>query len=123
MQIAWKEVVGTQPERPKEIDTASSPFTVYLRKGITQQEQESGDATIKVWKYQEAQLTLAEYAEYQREMEEYNSIANKELRESNLILMEALADSFDQQLALQENQLILMEAIADFYENIMNQEV
>lgn len=122
MQVVWKEVVGTQPERPKEIDTSSSPFTVYLRKGITQQEQESGETTIKVWKYQEAQLTLAEYAEYLREMEEYNSIANKELRESNLILMEALADSFDQQLALQENQLIIMEAMADFYENMNKEE-
>ena len=55
-------------------------------------------------------------------MEEYNSIANKDLRESNLILMEALADSFDQQLALQENQLIIMEAMADLYENMNKEE-
>lgn len=64
MQIVWKEVVGTQLEKPLEVDKTSSPSTVYLRKNITQVEQQSGDAKISAWKYEEAQLTLEEYKEY-----------------------------------------------------------
>lgn len=64
MQITWKKVVGTQQEKPLEVDTISSPSTVYLRKNIIQAEQKSGDATISVWEYEEAQLTPEEYKEY-----------------------------------------------------------
>lgn len=118
MEIKWIATEGTQAEKPAEIDTKSSPYVVYLRRNISQEEKESGDQTIKVWEYEEARLTLAEYAEYQKELAACNSLSQKELVENNLILMSALADTFEQQLSIQENQLIIMEAIAELYENI-----
>ena len=64
MQIVWKEVTGSQQNRPDEVDTTSSPSTVYLRRNIRQAEVESGEEIITVWKYEEAQLTQNEYKEY-----------------------------------------------------------
>jgi hypothetical protein len=58
----WKVVTGTQLERPLEVDRNSSPTTVYLRRNITQIEQEmkSGE-TVKMWQYEECEMTVAEY--------------------------------------------------------------
>lgn len=117
MQLSWKTVEGTQQEQPKEVDTTSSPLTVYLRKDITRVEKEQNGETIQVWHYQEAVLTIPEYVQYQKELAECDSLSQKELLESNLVVMGALADSFEQLLTLQENQLTLMEAIADVFEN------
>lgn len=120
MEIKWRAVEGTQLEKPKEIDTASSPFAVYVRRNITQKtkEQESGEK-VTVWVYDEAKLTLAEYAQYQKELAECNSLSQQELMDSNLVLMGAIAESFEQQMISEENQFIIMGAIADMFESIM----
>lgn len=68
MQIEWKEVRGTQAERPEAVDTISSPSTVYLRRNIQEETVEAASMesteTITVWVYQEAALTHEEYEEY-----------------------------------------------------------
>ena len=64
MQIIWKNVTGCQPNKPDEVDTTSSPTTVYLRRNIQQKEITQDEETITVWAYEEAQLTKEEYEEY-----------------------------------------------------------
>lgn len=66
MQIIWKKVTGCQPNKPDEVDTTSSPTTVYLRRNIREAEiAEQMDGTpITGWEYEEAQLSLEEYKEY-----------------------------------------------------------
>lgn len=120
MQINWKKVEGTQPEKPKELDTTSSPRVVYVRRNISQEvrEQENSD-DVTVWVYEEAIMSLSEYAQYQKELAECGSLSQQELMESNLVLMGAIADSFEQQLIAGENQLIIMGAIAEMFESIM----
>ena len=63
MQIIWKNVTGCQPNKPDEVDTTSSPTTVYLRRNIQQKEVTQNEETITVWAYEEAQLSLEEYRE------------------------------------------------------------
>ena len=66
MQIIWKNVTGCQPNKPDEVDTTSSPTTVYLRRNIQEAvigEQMDG-TSITGWEYEEAQLTKEEYEEY-----------------------------------------------------------
>lgn len=123
MQITWQTVVGTQAAKPQEIDTTSSPTTVYLRKNIKRVDVKMGEETIKAWQYEEAQLDQEQYEEFQKELDDLNSLANKQAEENSLILMEALAESYDQQATIQENQLIIMEAIADLYEKVEREEV
>lgn len=64
MEITWKKVTGCQPQKPPEIDTISSPTTVYLRKNINQTEISSEEGSGRMWEYEEAQLTKEEYEEY-----------------------------------------------------------
>lgn len=64
----WLRVTGSQADRPKEIDTDSSPTTVYLRRGIKEIEisMDAGEEqanTIKEWEYEERELTREEYAQ------------------------------------------------------------
>ncbi|MDO4292152.1 MAG: hypothetical protein Q4C65_02865 [Eubacteriales bacterium] len=121
MQLKWRKTEGTQAEKPKEIDTTASPFCVYLRKNIQQEtkEQQDGDS-ITVWTYEEAALTLKEYAQYQKELADCNSLSQQELVENNLVVMGAIADSFEQQITAEGNQFIIMGAIAEMFESIMD---
>ena len=119
MQLNWRKAEGTQAEKPKEVDTVASPFSVYIRKNIQQEtrEQQAG-GSIKIWIYDEAVLTLKEYAQYQRELADCNSLSQQELVENNLVVMGAIADSFEQQITAEENQFIIMGAIAEMFESI-----
>lgn len=121
MQLNWRNAEGTQPEKPKELDTASSPHAVYVRKDIKQEVKEQTDgSTVKVWTYKEAVLNLKEYEQYKKELSECESMAQQELIDNNLVIMGAIADSTEMQITGEENQLIIMGAIADLYESIID---
>ena len=66
-ELQWKEHEGYQEERPLEVDTESSPTTVYLRKNIEEVpnvDPEGGETEGTHWRYDEAELTPEEYREY-----------------------------------------------------------
>ena len=114
LKIVWKTVEGTQEEKPEAVDTKSSPSRVYLRRNITQVTitPEYGE-TVKVWRYEEAELTREEYAEYEKLLDELNSPAMEQLKQDNMNLMAATADLYETQLAMQE---MMMLGLADIYE-------
>lgn len=60
----WKKITGTQPECPAEVDAASSPTTVYLRRNVKQitQTDENGES-VQMWEYEEREMTVAEYSD------------------------------------------------------------
>lgn len=121
MQLNWRRAEGTQIEKPKEIDIATSPYSVYIRKNIQQEVRQQQDGSgVTVWTYDEAVLTLKEYAQYQKELAECESLSQQELVENNLVVMGAIAESFEQQIVAEENQLIIMGAIAEMFESIMD---
>lgn len=97
MQIVWKEVVGTQQEKPLEVDTTSSPSTVYLRKNITKVEKKAGDETISAWKYEEAQLTPEEYKEYLEISQIFNTpemeVMKTQMEDQQLVLASVAANT------------------------------
>lgn len=55
----YTDVYGSQAERPSEIDTKSSPTTVYIRKNIRREDE--------FWVYDEQQYSLREYIALQGE--------------------------------------------------------
>lgn len=69
MQIKWRKAEGTQAEKPKEIDTESSPSCIYIRRNITRQtrNQDNNEETT-YWSYDEAKLTRDEYNQYVTEL-------------------------------------------------------
>lgn len=57
---------------PAEVDTTSSPTTVYLHRNIETEERTNMNSdkeeTVTMYVYDEAKLTVAEYAQYLKEM-------------------------------------------------------
>lgn len=121
LKIVWKEVVGNQEKKPALTDTTSSPTTVYIRKNvkrvlITQPEGNSAYA----WQYEEAALTMAEYAEYEDLVAQVETPAIQALQEQNSILQAALADIYEsvaeQQASQESTNLAILEGLAALYE-------
>ena len=121
LKIVWKEVVGNQEKKPALTDTTSSPTTVYIRKNvkrvlITQPDGNSAHA----WQYEEAALTLAEYAEYEDLVAQVETPAIQALQEQNSILQAALADIYEsvaeQQASQESTNLAILEGLAALYE-------
>lgn len=95
MKITWRTVTGTQEEMPLEVDKTSSPDTVYLRKNVKKTTIELGENSIEGYTYEEAQLTLDEYEQYQKEQDEMQSEAFKAQQENTEIIMTAIADLYE----------------------------
>ena len=121
LKIVWKEVVGNQEKKPALTDTTSSPTTVYIRKNvkrvlITQPDGRSAYA----WQYEEAALTMAEYAEYEDLVAQVETPAIQALQEQNSILQAALADIYEsvaeQQASQESTNLAILEGLAAIYE-------
>ena len=89
----WKKVFGTQAEKPQELDTTSSPATVYQRRNIvatTRTDEQKNK--VEGFEYEECELTLEEYQRMQSEAESPATQA----------IMQAISDM---QLTLAEIQL------------------
>lgn len=73
-------VDGTQEEKPLEVDTESSPTTVYLRRNIKRVPQVGleGDANYQPehWQYEECSMTTGEYFNYKMAMKQAEEINN-----------------------------------------------
>lgn len=58
----WREVFGTETERPEELDTWRSPTTVYQRRNIKRETRTGPDGTkVTGWLREERELTVEEY--------------------------------------------------------------
>lgn len=56
---------------PDEVDTISSPTTVYIRKNIRQDTVQDVDGNeFTVWKYDEAKVSRQDFEEYRAEKQE-----------------------------------------------------
>ena len=64
MNSDFYEVIGSQSERPKEIDVSSSEFYVYERKDIQKYEEkdEQQNVIFKGWKYLERKVPKDKWA-------------------------------------------------------------
>lgn len=80
----WKQVQGTQPKKPAEWDTISSPTTVYQRRNIKQVTLEKNGGSVTVWQYDERQMTQSEMLVARME----------QLEQGQLDIMAGLADIY-----------------------------
>ena len=122
IDIIWKKTRGTQIDKPKSVDDTSSKSVVYIRRNIERKSIYEGTDIVKVWEYEEAQLTPAEYIEYKAALAELESPAMQQLKSDNEALSLALADIYERVEAQEEKQNGIMAALADIYENTMPDE-
>lgn len=59
----FNTVIGTQSEKPKEVDSTSSQYVIYIRKDIEPYEikEEGSEETVKGWKYKECVVPNTKY--------------------------------------------------------------
>lgn len=95
---------GTQAQKPAELDRTSSPSTVYLRKDIVQTIRTEEDGTeVIVWQYEEAEMTVAEFEEYEKMLIQAESPAITQLQQqiSELQMSQEMA-TIDREIAEEE---------------------
>lgn len=68
----WHEQIGTQSQKPAELDTTSSPYVVYQRRNIVEStiEDNHGESTehIPCYRYEEREMTRDEYEQMQAQL-------------------------------------------------------
>lgn len=118
MNMIFSPHEGYQENKPLDIDTTSSKHYVYLRKNIQRvtREDELGNF-VSLWEYEEAKLSIPDFEKYKENV--VLELTNK-VSIDNLILMEAVASTYERSILSQENQLIIMSALADLYDTINN---
>lgn len=109
-QLNWEQTEGTQKEKPLELEIGIT--TVYLRRNIERTPKEDGDQIIFVWRYEEAQLTPEEYAEYQEDTEK-PSIQGIMQQISGI-----QAEQEMQSIAQDSNTEIIMQTLSDIQADI-----
>ena len=86
----YTQVYGSQPRRPPEIDTQSSPTTVYIRENIRKEIIDG----ISLWVYDETQYTTREYIQLQaNELKRTNLVAADLYQSLSATMMDNLPES------------------------------
>ena len=116
LKMQWKTVIGMQDAKPSTTDTASSPTTVYIRRNIKRTIVNQGDTSFYAWQYEEAALSLEEYAEYEELVAQLETPAIQALREQNEVLAAGLADIYERLETQETTSSAIMAGLADLYE-------
>jgi len=102
MNIEWYQSESTI--KPAEVCLDWSPRNVYLHRNIRQEEREDIDGVkIKMWVYDEAKLSRADYAIYAAEKTAEDIIsAEQEITDQDLSMMEAEQEITDLDLRIMD---------------------
>ena len=96
MIVNYKTVKGYQQERPSEVDVESSTSTVYLRKNIERKtEKDEKGEEISFWQYDEAQLSVEDFATYCSVKGLLNDSTSEENSVALMDAMTALSEQVD----------------------------
>lgn len=86
----YTQVYGSQPRRPPEIDTQSSPTTVYIRENIRKEIIDG----VSLWVYDETQYTTREYIQLQaNELKRTNLVVADLYQSLSATMMDKLTES------------------------------
>lgn len=113
-EVRWKIGETYETERPADIEKGTD--RVKVRRNITRETRTTENGKRKVWVYEYANMTLAQYDTYKAQLAELESPLAQLITENNTAQMEAVAELYEATLATQENQQAIMEGIAEIYE-------
>ena len=116
IKMNWKTVIGMQETKPATTDTTSSPTTAYIRRNIKRVLVNQGDTSYYAWQYEEAALSLEEYAEYEELVAQLETPAIEALQEQNQVLAAGLTDIYERLENQEATSSAIMSGLADLYE-------
>jgi len=80
----------------------------------TSQEKHAGKQ--KVWVYEYADMTLAQYEEYAAEVAQLDTPLARQMQDNATAQLEAVAALYEEVMKTADNQRAIMEGIAEIYE-------
>lgn len=93
----FETVIGSQTEKPAEIDTTSSEYVVYIRRNIKEYHSKDQGVEFNGWKYEECIVPNNDYlVNFVKQLVE----ENQELKDQNEALMMGLVDIYEQNLGV-----------------------
>lgn len=118
--VEWKIGETYETERPADIEKGAE--RVKVRRNITRETRTTETGKRKVWVYEYANMTLAQYDTYKAQLAELESPLAQLITENNAQQMEGTAALYEEMLEIRETQQAIMEGIAAVYEMGVNAE-
>lgn len=119
-EVKWKIGETYETERPADIEKGAD--RVKVRRNITRENRTTEDGKRKVWVYEYANMTLAQYDTYKVQLAELESPLAQLITENNMQQMEGTAALYEEMLEMRDTQQAIMEGIAAIYEMGVNVE-
>lgn len=119
-EVKWKIGETYETERPADIEKGAD--RVKVRRNITRETRTTEDGKRKVWVYEYANMTLAQYDTYKAQLAELESPLAQLITENNMQQMEGTAALYEEMLEMRDTQQAIMEGIAAIYEMGVNVE-
>ena len=119
-EVKWKNGETYETERPADIEKGAD--RVKVRRNITRETRTTEDGKRKVWVYEYANMTLAQYDTYKAQLAELESPLAQLIAENNTQQMEGTAALYEEMLEMRDTQQAIMEGIAALYEMGVNVE-
>lgn len=119
-EVKWKIGETYETERPADIEKGAD--RVKVRRNITRETRTTENVKRKVWVYEYANMTLAQYDTYKAQLAELESPLAQLIAENNTQQMEGTAALYERILEVEDTQQAIMEGIAAVYEMGVNAE-
>ncbi len=119
-EVKWKIGETYETERPADVEKGAD--RVKVRRNITRENRTTEDGKRKVWVYEYANMTLAQYDTYKAQLAELESPLAQLITENNMQQMEGTAALYEEMLEMRDTQQAIMEGIAALYEMGVNVE-
>lgn len=119
-EVKWKNGETYETERPADIEKGAD--RVKVRRNITRENRTTEDGKRKVWVYEYANMTLAQYDTYKAQLAELERPLAQLITENNTQQLEGTAALYEELLEMKDSQQAIMEGIAAVYEMGVNAE-
>lgn len=114
MEVRWQIGETYETDRPADIERGAD--RVKVRRNIKRETRTVDSTRRKVWVYEYANMTLAQFDTYKRQLAELESPLAQLITENNIQQLEGTAALYEGLLEMKDTQQAIMEGIAAVYE-------
>ena len=114
MEVRWQIGETYETDRPADVERGAD--RVKVRRNIKRETRTVDSTRRKVWAYEYANMTLAQFDTYKQQLAELESPLAQLITEDNIQQLEGTAALYEGLLEMKDRQQAIMEGIAAVYE-------
>lgn len=114
MEVRWQIGETYETDRPADVERGAD--RVKVRRNIKRETRTVDSTRRKVWAYEYANMTLAQFDTYKQQLAELESPLAQLITENNIQQLEGTAALYEELLEVKDSQQAIMEGIAAVYE-------